>query len=803
MRMTWAVAAALLSFAATAAHAQLPAAARREAWPVTGLQQPAQIIVDRWGISHIYAGSVRDAFFLQGYNAARDRLWQIDLWRKRGLGRLSASFGPAYVAQDRAARLLLYRGDMAREWAAYAPGARDAVTAWVDGVDAYVAEVRAGAKPLPIEFRLTASRPETWAPDDILRIRSHTLVGNVTSEVARAQVVCAGGVEADRLRRKIEPTSHKLAVPEGLNPCDIPADVLQDYILGTEPVSFEPLAGRKTAALDPRAQLAQRIDATSGEGSNNWTISGARTASGRPILANDPHRAVGVPSLRYIVHMEAPGLSIEGAGEPALPGVSLGHNADVAFGLTIFPIDQEDLYVYEINPAGDAYRYKGGWEPMKVVREAIEVKGEAPREVELRYTRHGPVLKIDPARRRAFALRTVWNEPGAEGYFQSSRLWRAKSWADFEGGRDAWGTPPLNLVYADRTGVIGWSAAGLTPVRPNWDGLMPVPGDGRYEWAGFLPGAELPWLKNPAKGWFATANAMNLPKGYPDEQRKVSFEWSDPSRITRIEEVLAAEPKGTIAQSTALQTDTVSAESRRLRALLRADMGQTPPAEQGSNLAKAIKLLEAWNGDERTDSAPAAIYEVWVSGYLGKGAAAMYAPRPARDLIGSGSLDAVIGFLESGEAGPRRKLLLLATLGAAVQELEQRLGPDMSTWTWGRLHRAEFQNPAGVLADRETAARMAVGPVAVPGSASTPRAATYRPELFTQVAGASVRMVLDVGQWDNSMVVNTPGQSGDPANPHYRDLFAPWAAGDYVPLRYTRPAVEAAAETVLDLTPKR
>lgn len=788
------------------------AAAKRETWPVKGLKAPAELIVDRWGVPHIYAASVRDAFFLQGYNAARDRLWQIDLWRKRGLGRLSASFGPAYAPQDRAARLLLYRGDMTAEWAAYAPGARDQVRAFVDGVNAYVAEVAAGTKPLPVEFQLTASRPETWAAEDVIRIRSHALVSNVTSEVARAQVACAAGVGADRLRRKIDPQPHKVAVPAGLDPCVVPADVLKDYILGTEQVSFRSLKDGRTAEADPRVQLAERIDASSAEGSNNWVIAASRTATGRPILANDPHRPVGAPSLRYIVHMEAPGFSIEGAGEPALPGVALGHNADMGFGITIFPIDQEDLYVYETR--GTTYRYKGGWEPMRVVRETLEVKGEAPRTVELHYTRHGPVLKEGDG--HAFALRTIWNAPGAAGYFQSSRFWRARSWADFKAGHEVWSAPPLNLVYADRAGDVGWAASGMVPVRPNWDGLMPVPGDGRYEWKGFMPGALLPSVKNPAKGWFATANAMNLPKGYPNEQRKISFEWTDPSRITRIEEVLAKTPKATVQDSMALQTDSVSAQSRRLVRLLHELLSRTQvlvvtadcrncqgPADAGEHFNAAASMLAKWNSDERTDSAAAALYETWVAHHLGATVVKRVAPAKVQALIGQGQLEAVISYLESPEAKPVRDSMLIDSLAGAVAELDRRLGPDMSQWSWGALHKADFIPAASVLADAATAERMRVGPLPVPASSSTPRAATYDPKTFTQTAGASVRMVLDVGAWDNSMIVNTPGQSGDPASPHYRDLFPLWASGQYVPLRYSRAAVDADAETVIALTPAR
>jgi penicillin amidase len=788
-----AIAAACIATAAAAQDAPTSSAVKREARTVAGLAAPAQIVVDHWGVPHIFAGSARDAFFLQGYNAARDRLWQIDLWRKRGLGRLSASFGPAYVAQDRAARLFLYRGDMAAEWASYDPQARTAVEAFAAGVNAYVAEVKAGKRPLPAEFRLSASQPEAWTPEDILRVRSHALVSNVASEVARAQVACAAGLPADRLRRKLEPP-HATVVPAGLDPCVVPPDVLKDYLLATGPVSFEALAsGGRKAEAPAQAQLAQALDAAQNEGSNNWVIAPSRTATGRPILANDPHRPVGVPSLRYIVHLNAPDLDIIGAGEPALPGVSFGHNRQMAWGLTIFYIDQEDLYVYDTK--ADGYRYKGGFEPMKVVHETIEVKGEAPRDVTLKFTRHGPVIAETAG--HAFAMRTVWNLPGASGYFGSSRMWRAKSWADFKSGQEAWGTPPLNLIFADTSGEIGWSAAGLTPARSNWDGLMPVPGDGRYEWAGLMPGAQLPAAHNPPEGFFATANEMNLPAGYPDESRHVGFEWGDRSRINRIKEVLAATPKATLADSMALQTDSHDALSRRTIALL-AHVSSADP-----EVAKAIELLRSWDNDETTASAAAAIYQVWATNHLGHTVVASATPQAARVLVGSGQLDAVISYLETPEAAPTRDALLLGSLGAAVTELKNRLGPDMATWSWGRLHHARFEPAAAVLADRQLAEQMATGTLQIPGSASSPRAATYRPSDFRQTAGASVRLVMDVGAWDNSVAINTPGQSGDPFSPHYRDLFPLWASGAYIPLDFSRAAVNRDAETVISLEPAK
>jgi penicillin amidase len=778
-------------------------AVRTQNWTVAGLKGPADIVVDHWGIAHIFASNTRDAFFLQGYNAARDRLWQIDLWRKRGLGLLSNSFGPAYVEQDRAARLFLYRGDMDTEWAAYAADAKDWVHAFVEGVNAYVAEVRNGSKPLPIEFTLTASQPDEWKAEDVVRIRSHALVSNVTSEVARARVACAAGLDADRLRRKIEPESHKMVIPQGLNPCDVPADVLRDYLLATKQVEFHSATEHEQrAGISPEGALASAIERQASEGSNNWVIAPSRTETGRPILADDPHRQLGEPSLRYIVGLNAPDLDIIGAGEPAMPGVAFGHNENIAFGFTVFYVDQEDLYVYELKKdRPDYYRYKAAWEKMKVIHETIEVKGGPSRKVELRFTRHGPVLASDTKSNRAFALRTVWNEPGLSAYFGSSRLLQAKSWDEFKVANNAWGGPPLNLIFADTAGNIGWAPSGRVPVRKNWDGLMPVPGDGRYEWAGFLGKDMLPFSLNPAEGFFATANEMNMPAGYPNEQNRIGFEWGDRSRIDRIKELLRANNKQSIADSMAIQSDSCSTQSRRAIALL------APVTSQDAELAKALGLLKTWDHDENTSSVPAAIYELWATKYLGKATVERATPAAARSLVGGGQLEAVISYLEhpdsalGADPAAARNAILLESLKSALRELNQRLGPNMDTWGWGRLHHATFEPAVAVLADPQLRAQMTVGPLQTPGSLSTPRAQGYSPADFSVISGASVRMVMDVGAWDNSVVVNTPGQSADPMSAHYRDLFPLWAEGSYVPLRFSRAAVDRDAENVIHLTP--
>ncbi|WP_298368597.1 penicillin acylase family protein [uncultured Bradyrhizobium sp.] len=791
-----------------------PAAAREKASPlvaarevktdVAGLKAPGQILVDVWGIPHIYAGNEHDLFFLQGFNAARDRLWQIDLWRKRGLGLLAKDFGPAYAEQDKALRQFLYRGDMNAEWAAYGPKAKTYAEAFVAGVNAYVADVRAGKRPLPIEFRIAGTMPDLWSAEDVVRVRSHGLTRNVASEVKRALVACAAGLDADRFRVKLEPT-WTTKIPDGLDPCSVPKGVLAAYDLATRPVKFAAPKDQKAAlAHDPDKFLAEADQQRDTIGSNNWVIAASRTATGRPILANDPHREHSVPSLRYIVGLNAPGISVIGAGEPALPGISIGHNDTIAFGLTIFNVDQEDLYVYELNPDNpNQYRYGTGWEDMRVVHEKEAVKGEADRDLELKFTRHGPVIFVDPDKKHAFAVRSIWFEPGTSAYFGSSDYMTAKSWTGFLGAMRRWGAPSENQVYADTSGNIGWVAAGKTPRRTSFDGLMPVPGDGRYEWQGFLSLDELPKQYQPKQGFIATANQMNLPADYPVNERRVGFEWSDSARWQRIVEVLQANSKVTLADAMALQNDDTGMLARRLVALLK------PLSSDDANVKKGLDLLKAWDARDTEDSAAAAVYEVWIANHLGPVLLKTTAPKAA-ELIApeASSISAIVDYLEKPDAAlgsdpaRERDRVLRDSLGAAVADVADKLGSDASTWRWGRLHVARFDHALMPLADKATAAQMSVGPLAYGGAANVPRAATYRRSDYHLTAGASFRMVLDVGNWDASRTINTPGQSGDPFSGHYRDLAPLWATGQYVPLLYSRPAVEAATAEAIALTPR-
>jgi penicillin amidase len=421
--------------------------------------------------------------------------------------------------------------------------------------------------------------------------------------------------------------------------------------------------------------------------------------------------------------------------------------------------------------------------------------------VEIAFTRYGPVLKIERERRRAFALRTVWTEPGTSSYFGAARYQTAADWAAFKAALAHWGAASMNFAYADVGGNIGWATAGFIPRRRNWDGLIPVPGDGRYEWDGFLAHDELPSLYNPAKGYLATANEMNLPPDYPAEARKISFEWADPARAHRIEQVLAANDRMTVADSAALQMDVVSLTALRAVRLLDGLSSDDP------KVAVALRLLRSWDGRESEASAAGAIAEVWMSRHLAPRTIAALTPATVAEAQGAGAPNAVITHLEAPDGAlptltqAQRADLLLESLAAALAEIEARLGPDMAGWRWGDLHQAHLQPSAAALADPALKEKLVHGPRPVRGSATTPCAATYPPESYSPNVGASFRMVVDVGAWDNSLVINTPGQSGDPSSPHYSDLFERWAEGEFVPMLYSREAVEAATEQVIQLRP--
>jgi penicillin amidase len=730
-----------------------------------GLEQPVEILRDTWGVAHVYASTPHDLFFAQGFVAAQDRLYQMEIWRRTGAGELSEVFGPDYIERDRMARLLRYRGDMDTEWQSYAPDARPIAEAFTRGVNAFV---RSAAGRLPVEFELLDFEPGEWKPEHcLLRVATLPVTDNYDSEFVRAELVMKAGAEI--AARLLPPNPMRPLIPD-----------LEAELRGID------------SALLARLNATARTPALwKDEGSNNWAVSGARTASGKPLLASDPHRAIALPSLRYLVHLVAPGWNVIGSGEPALPGVAIGHNEKIAWGFTVVHYDQADLYIEKTDPENpNRYLYQGQWLDMQVERESIKVRGrDEDAGVEIRFTRHGPVIWEDPATQRALALRWVGSEPGSAGYLASLSLDRARNWDDFVASMERWKTPSENFVYADVDGNIGWIPAGLVPIRESWDGLLPVPGhSGKHEWQGFRSLQQLPRKFNPPNQYVATANHDIRPENYPHD---LGFDWSPPYRFRRVDEVLREEKKFTLDDFRALQHDEASLPARELIPLLR----EIPDEARGARQAR--DLLLSWDQVLSKDSGAAALYEVWIR-ELRRMMAAENVPPDVRALvIEYMPADTLIGWLHAAPA-EKRVLLVRTSLETAFSKAGELLGEDASAWRWGSLHQAIFRHPLADTPAREAALNL--GSIERGGDAHTPNA-TGGPG-YRQATGASYRHILDTADWDRSIFTSTPGQSGQPGSPHYGDLLPLWAAGEYAPLLFTREAVEKHVSRRLTLHPQ-
>jgi penicillin amidase len=509
-----------------------------------------------------------------------------------------------------------------------------------------------------------------------------------------------------------------------------------------------------------------------------------------------------VASLRYVAHLNGPGWNVIGAGEPALPGISLGHNERIAYSLTIFSFaDEEDLYVYDTNPQNASqYLYKNQWEDMRTVQETIPVKGGSPVTVTLKFTRHGPVLAEDTVHHKAYALRAAYLEhEGTAVYLASLRVDQAQNWDEFVRGMEFHYTPSENMAYADVDGNIGWFGGSIAALRPNWNGLLPVPGNGDYEWRGFLDTMLLPRILNPETGFFASANEYNIPPGYPFTDVS-AHEWSDPYRFNRIVEVLSSGRGFSLEDSKKLQYDQLSLPARELVQLLNR-LNSTDP-----DVAAALTQLQRWDYVLSKDSAAASIFEIWVN-QLHRNVFALYVPPAARALFGSGNREKLISLVTSPDSAfgsdpvSGRDALLLQTLSQAVATLKTRLGPDMVGWQWGKLHHMTYEHALAPAVDSATQALLNVGPLPVGGDGYTVHNTGYRQSDFNQNTGASYREVIDLADWDRSVTLNSPGQSGDPNSSHYRDLFPLWADGQFVPLLFSRGKVMQAAEHVYILHP--
>lgn len=709
-----------------------------------GLRDSVEVIRDRWGVPHIYARNLDDLFFAQGFTQAQDRLWQMEMYRRTYEGTLAEILGPAHVRNDRVMRLLRYRGPFDdAEWKSYHPEGRRIFDAFARGVNAFIAQ--AGDR-LPVEFRLTGIRPRPWTAEvALLRTTTAMPVADALDELRLARDVARYGADsAARLAQHVP--ARPLIVPKGVDYSAIDADVVA-ALAGIEPDSIRPPLLPRYRALRGGARGAPGDDERS-PGSNNWVLGGRLTASGHVYVANDPHRNVRNPSIRYIVHLDAPGWRLMGATEPVLPGVMIGHSGRIGWGLTIAGHDQADVYVEELNPANHLQaRHRGLWETLRTERDTIRVRGARPVVVTHKFSRHGPIFHEDGARHRAYALRTTAHLPGTAGYLSALRYHALRDCREFLDAQRYWLAPSENMICGDADGNIAWQASGAAPRRPNWDGRLPVPGTGEYEWAGQR--ADLPRELNPARGWIATANHDIHPPGYDPP---LFFSTArENARFERIAAVLSSRAGFTMADMQALQHDAHSAAGARDIQAFQGWSAADPLLE------RARRAIAEWDAQHRRDSHAAAVYH-FAGGII---------PAEAR----------------AAAAADRRRELLEPVLRSALDSLRNRFGPDTSEWRWGQLNRSTFFHPFVSAYD-------------------LPAVERHGGRGFVASVGATFRQILDMQDLDASMATNAPGQSGQPFSPYYGNLVDMYGRAEYFPMVFSRNAVEGAAAHRLTLVPR-
>lgn len=763
------------------------------------LQQPVEILRDSAGINHIYAQNEHDLFFAQGYAAAKDRLFQFEIWRRQATGTVAELLGEAEVKRDIGARLFKYRGDLKKEFNHYHPHGEAIIAAFTQGINAYIRETEKNPALLPIEFQLLNIKPKLWTPEVVIS-RHQGLLSNLPAELEIARQVVLLGEEKLKDLRTFEPGTPRLTLDKKIDSEGLFEDILELYkAFREQKIAFKPehLANHanpdqlnylQLARTDQKAYEEMMDTEQRSIGSNNWIVSGAKSETGFPMLANDPHRALSAPSLRYMVHLHAPGWNVVGGGEPTIPGVSIGHNEFGAWGLTIFNIDSEDIYVYDLNPQNqNQYQYKGAWADMNIIADTIHVKNAADVYVQHKFTRHGPVTFIDTKRNKAYAVRAAWMEPGGAPYMASLRMDGTTTWEEFREACSYSHIPGENMIWADKKGNIGWQTVGIAPIRKNWDGLVPVPGDGSYEWEGYLPIKELPNAFNPQKGFWVTANENLVVADY-NHRYAVGWEWADSSRANRLNTVLESKTKISFAEMQQLQFDYFSNPARQLVPYLK-DISIANPETK-----KLQQLLLDWDFVMDKNSIAAGVYAAWEKQLLAQ-AHAQFVPEKSKATIRSVSVKKVLGWLKADrkELGGRNQFLISA-LEAANKTLQQKLGTDLSKWQYGQTayHHVIIKHPLSNVVNDSVRALLECGPLPRGGSASTPGVTSNSDN---QSHGATFRMVADVTDWDKTLFTNAPGQSGDPASPFYRNLFELWATDKHVKVYYSREKVEAASVT--------
>jgi len=747
------------------------------------LEDSVEVLRDNFGINHIYAKNQKDLFYMQGYLAAKDRLFQFEVWRRQATGTVSEILGEKELDRDIGTRLFKFRGNIENELNHYHDDGYKIITSYVDGINDYIIEVNNDPSKLPIEFTLLGIKPEIWTPDVVIS-RHQGLLGNITQELNIGRAVSRIGEEKVNDLMWFHPKTPSLTLDKKIRKKDLDKDILKLYNAFRRPVKFE-LEHLHEEFRKKKNNEISKLDEFDefdefGIGSNNWAISGEKSFNGYPILANDPHRSIVAPSLRYITHLNAPGWDVIGGGEPEIPGISIGHNGFGAWGLTVFRTDAEDLYVYELNPNNsNQYFHDGEWMDFIEIKESIPVKGKEDYEATLKYSVHGPVSFVDEERQRAYAVRCGWLEIGGSPYLASLRMNQSKSWDEFRDACNYSNIPGENMVWADKEGNIGWQAVGIAPRRSTHSGLVPVMGDGRYEWDGYIPIIDKPNVYNPKEQFFATANQNVTPDSY-EHWDAIGFSWSDPYRGDRVNNVLSKTSKLSMEDMVDLQVDYFSIPSVELIKMLE-------ESNLESQYQKIADNLTRWDNKLLKTSSEAMIYVNWERTLM-KRFFEEYFPNEVKKLLRV-QLYTVLDNLKNFNKKKRNEFLK-ETFILSINELKLKFGDDESNWVYGQENykHIKINHPLEGIVNDSIYNILSFKTYPRGGNGYTPGSTSSN---LSQSSGASFRVIIDTKDWDNSLATNSPGQSGDPRSPFYRNLYKDWANDKYFKLLYSKKKINS------------
>lgn len=809
---------------------------------LSGLNASVNVYRDKLGIPHIYATTLHDLFMAQGFVHAQDRFWQMDFWRHIGSGRLSEMFGKSQLSTDSFLRTLGWRQIAENELENLDPESKAILSAYADGVNAYLKD-HSGTR-LSLEYGvlglLTPSyTPEAWTPVHSLtwaKAMAWDLRGNMGAEIERAILLKTLSPEQVAELFPDYPADHPIVVAQigDFSASVQPALAAAPITEGIAPLSSESLVSlsKRLASLDNALGPAG-----AGIGSNNWVVSGKLTATGMPLLANDPHLSIQMPSIWYQIGLHCAPRSdqcpfeVAGFSFAGVPGVVIGHNERIAWAFTNTGPDVMDLFIEKINPDNpNQYEYMGKWVDMDVHTESIKVGGGQPVDLTVRVTRHGPIISdvygplmnqvtptapafkdrvgIDLPQNYAVALKWTALEPGSvfEGIWGFNK---AQNWTEFRAAATKFVVPAQNLAYADVDGNIGYQMPGNVPIRAKGDGRLPVPGwTGEYEWTGYIPFDEHPYLFNPASGFIVSANNQVPPNDY---KYLVGTDWDYGFRAQRIVDMIQQAPgKIDIAYFEKMQGDSKSLNAETMLPLL---MQVKLDAELAK---KRDQFFSNWDFQETIDSAPAALFEAFwwelVAGtFMDENIPEDYQPMGGsrtyeimRNLVKQPSSawwddKSTVNKVES-----RDDIFAKAFAGAVTCKVcKARFGADISKWKWGELHSSTFRNAtlgkSGIAPIENLFNR---GPFLTAGGESIVNATGWDIyDSFEVNWLPSMRMIVDLSNLDNSKTVHTTGQSGHAYHQHYIDMADLWRNIQYYPMWWEQASVQKDAEGLLKLVP--